>query len=60
MTPFERGLVAYLAGDWLPQNEWMTLNKMELRPPAARGPSLQQATPHSERFAVRAKRMESS
>jgi hypothetical protein len=35
MTPFERGLVAHLAGDWVLQNDWMARNKTSLRHPAA-------------------------
>ena len=35
MTPFERGLVAHLVGDWILQNDWMALNKRSLRQPAA-------------------------
>jgi hypothetical protein len=35
MTPFERGLVAHLIGDWVLQNDWMARNKMSLRHPAA-------------------------
>ena len=34
LTPFERGLVAQLVVDWLLQNDWMALNKMNLRHPA--------------------------
>jgi hypothetical protein len=34
LTPFERGLVAHLIADWLLQNDWMALNKMNLRHPA--------------------------
>ena len=34
MTPFERGLVAHLVADWLLQNDWMALNKRNLRHPA--------------------------
>jgi hypothetical protein len=34
MTPFERGLVAHLVADWLLQNDWMALNKTDLRKPA--------------------------
>ena len=34
LTPFERGLVAHLVADWLLQNDWMALNKMNLRHPA--------------------------
>jgi hypothetical protein len=35
MTPFERGLVAHLVADWILQNDWMALNKVSLRHPAA-------------------------
>jgi hypothetical protein len=35
MTPFERGLVAHLAADWVFQNDWMARNKRSLRHPAA-------------------------
>ena len=35
MTPFERGLVAHLVGDWILQNDWMARNKTSLRHPAA-------------------------
>ena len=35
LTPFERGLVATLAADWLLQNDWMARNKTRLRHPAA-------------------------
>lgn len=31
MTPFERGLVAHLVADWLLQNDWMAVNKTNLR-----------------------------
>jgi hypothetical protein len=34
MTPFEKGLVAHLVADWLLQNDWMALNKRDLRHPA--------------------------
>jgi hypothetical protein len=34
LTLFERGLVAHLVADWLLQNDWMALNKMNLRHPA--------------------------
>jgi len=34
MTPFDRGLVAHLVADWLLQNDWMALNKTNLRHPA--------------------------
>jgi hypothetical protein len=34
MTPFERGFVAHLVADWLLQNDWMALNKTNLRHPA--------------------------
>jgi hypothetical protein len=34
LTPFERGLVAHLVADWLLQNDWMALNKANLRHPA--------------------------
>jgi hypothetical protein len=34
LTPFERGLVAHLVADWLLQNSWMALNKIDLRHPA--------------------------
>ncbi len=34
LTPFERGLVAQLVADWLLQNDWMALNKTNLRHPA--------------------------
>jgi hypothetical protein len=34
LTPFERGLVAHLVADWLFQNDWMALNKLNLRHPA--------------------------
>jgi len=35
LTPFERGLVAHLVADWILQNDWMALNKVSLRHPAA-------------------------
>jgi len=35
LTPFERGLVAHLIGDWLFQNDWIARNKVSLRHPAA-------------------------
>ena len=35
MTPFEKGLVAHLVADWVLQNDWMALNKTNLRHPAA-------------------------
>lgn len=35
LTPFERGLVAHLVADWLLQNDWMAVNKLSLRHPAA-------------------------
>ena len=35
LTPFERGFVAHLVGDWILQNDWMARNKMSLRHPAA-------------------------
>ena len=35
MTPFEKGLVAHLAADWVLQNDWMARNKTSLRHPAA-------------------------
>jgi hypothetical protein len=34
LTPFERGLVAHLVADWILQNDWMALNKTNLRHPA--------------------------
>jgi hypothetical protein len=34
MMPFEKGLVAHLVADWLLQNDWMALNKTNLRHPA--------------------------
>jgi len=34
MTPFERGLLAHLLADFLLQNEWMAVNKVDLRHPA--------------------------
>jgi hypothetical protein len=34
MTPFESALVAHLVADWLLQNEWMAVNKTNLRHPA--------------------------
>ena len=34
LTPFERGLIAHLVADWLLQNNWMALNKTNLRHPA--------------------------
>jgi hypothetical protein len=34
LTLFERGLIAHLVADWLLQNDWMALNKMDLRHPA--------------------------
>ena len=34
LTPFERGLTAHLIADWLLQNEWMAVNKRNLRHPA--------------------------
>ena len=34
MTPFEKGLVAHLVADWLLQNDWMAVNKTNLRHPA--------------------------
>jgi hypothetical protein len=35
LTPFEKGLVAHLIGDWLLQNGWMAKNKVRLTHPAA-------------------------
>jgi hypothetical protein len=35
LTPFERGLIAHLVGDWLLQNDWMARNKANLKHPAA-------------------------
>ncbi len=35
LTPFERGFIAHLIGDWLLQNDWMSRNKANLRHPAA-------------------------
>ena len=35
LTPFEGGLVAHLAGDWVLQTDWMARNKISLRHPAA-------------------------
>lgn len=35
LTPFEKGLIAHLVADWILQNDWMALNKMSLRHPAA-------------------------
>ena len=35
LTPFERGVMAHLEGDWLLQNDWMARNKTNLRHPAA-------------------------
>lgn len=35
MTPFERGLVAHLVGDWILQNDWMARHKTSLLHPAA-------------------------
>jgi len=35
LTPFEKGLVAHLVGDWILQNDWMAVNKTSLRHPAA-------------------------
>jgi len=35
LTPFERGFVANLVGDWLLQNDWMARNKSNLLHPAA-------------------------
>jgi hypothetical protein len=35
MTPFERGFVAHLVGDWILQNDWMARNKTSLQHPAA-------------------------
>ncbi len=34
LTLFERGLIAHLVADWLLQNNWMALNKTNLRHPA--------------------------
>ncbi len=34
LTPFEKGLVAHLVADWILQNDWMALNKTNLRHPA--------------------------
>ena len=34
LTLCERGLVAHLVADWLLQNDWMALNKTDLRHPA--------------------------
>jgi hypothetical protein len=34
MTPFEKGLVAHLVADWLLQNDWMAIHKVNLRHPA--------------------------
>lgn len=35
MTIFEKALLIHLVCDWLLQNEWMALNKKDLRHPAA-------------------------
>lgn len=35
LTPFERGVVAHLVADWLLQNDWIAVNKCNLRHPAA-------------------------
>lgn len=35
MTLFERALVVHLVCDWLLQNEWMAMNKTDLKHPAA-------------------------
>ena len=35
LTPFERGIVAYLVADWLLQNDWMARNKPSLKHPAS-------------------------
>ena len=34
LTLFERALAAHLVADWLLQNDWMALNKSNLRHPA--------------------------
>lgn len=34
LTPFERALLAHFIADWLLQNDWMALNKANLRHPA--------------------------
>ena len=34
MTLLEKGLVAHLVADWLLQNDWMAVNKKDLRHPA--------------------------
>lgn len=34
LTPFEKGLIAHLVADWILQNDWMALNKTNLRHPA--------------------------
>lgn len=34
LTVFERALIAHLVADWLLQNNWMALNKRDLRHPA--------------------------
>lgn len=34
LSPFERALMAHLIADWLLQNDWMALNKTNLRHPA--------------------------
>jgi hypothetical protein len=35
LSPFERGLIAHLIGDWLLQNEWIAQRKHHLTHPAA-------------------------
>lgn len=35
MTPFERGLIAHLAADWLLQNDWIAQHKDRITHPAA-------------------------
>lgn len=35
LTPFEAALMLHLIGDWLLQNEWMSVNKVRLSHPAA-------------------------
>ena len=35
LTPFEAALMLHLIGDWILQNEWMSVNKIRLSHPAA-------------------------
>jgi len=35
LTLFEQALIMHLIGDWIFQNDWMAVNKMNLKHPAA-------------------------